>query len=180
MTERIKKMTFSGRVYLFLGSHFFSVKRKLDWLLGKPESDEISSYIRNVIRSLKIHQDAKCTINLILSHFISWNTFVRWLVSHKAYNTNTNLKQNHKIRNTNTKLYNTNTNLKQNHKIRNTNTKLYHTNTKLKQNHKICNTNTKLYHTNTNSVKQNHKIHNTNTKLYTNTDLSLCLCRVLC
>ena len=160
MTERIKKMTFSGRVYLFLGSHFFSVKRKLDWLLGKPESDEISSYIRNVIRSLKIHQDAKCTINFILSHFISWNTFVRWLVSHKAYNTNTNLKQNHKIRNTNTKLY--------------------HTNTKLKQNHKICNTNTKLYHTNTNSVKQNHKIHNTNTKLYTNTDLSLCLCRVLC
>ena len=160
MTERIKKMTFSGRVYLFLGSHFFSVKRKLDWLLGKPESDEISSYIRNVIRSLKIHQDAKCTINLILSHFISWNTFIRWLVSHKAYNTNTNLKQNHKIRNTNTKLY--------------------HTNTKLKQNHKICNTNTKLYHTNTNSVKQNHKIHNTNTKLYTNTDLSLCLCRVLC
>ena len=65
-------MTFSGRVYLFLGSHFFSVKRKLDWLLGKPESDEISSYVRNVIRSLKIHQDAKCTINLILSHFISF------------------------------------------------------------------------------------------------------------
>ena len=152
--------------FLVVFTFFLAVERKLDWLLGNPESDEISSYIRNVIRSLKIHQDAKCTINLILSHFISWNTFVRWLVSHKAYNTNTNLKQNHKIRNTNTKLYNTNT-------------KLYHTNTNLKQNHKIRNTNTKFYHTNTN-LKQNHKIHNTNTKLYTNTDLSLCLCRVLC
>ena len=31
----------------------------------------------------------------------------------KLYNEDTNLKQNHKIRNTNTKLYNTNTNLKQ-------------------------------------------------------------------
>ena len=165
--------------FLVVFTFFLAVERKLDWLLGNPESDEISSYIRNVIRSLKIHQDAKCTINLILSHFISWNTFIRWLVSHKAYNTNTNLKQNHKIRNTNTKLYNTNTNLKQNHKIRNTNTKLYHTNTNLKQNHKIRKTNTKFYHTNTN-LKQNHKIHNTNTKLYTNTDLSLCLCRVLC
>ena len=49
---------------------------------------------------------------------------VRTKQSYKTYNTNTNVKQNHKIRNTNTKLYNTNTNLKQNHKIRNTDTKL--------------------------------------------------------
>ena len=47
----------------------------------------------------------------------------------KLYNTNTNWKQNHKIRDTNAKLYNTNTNWKQNHKIRNTTTKLYNTNT---------------------------------------------------
>ena len=60
---------------------------------------------------------------------------LRWSVrtkqSYKTYSTNTNLKQNHKIRNTNTKLYNTNTNLKQNHKIRNPDTKLYNTNTNL-------------------------------------------------
>ena len=56
---------------------------------------------------------------------------VRTKQIYKTYNTNTNVKQNLKIRNTNTKLYNTNTNLKQNHKIRNTDTKLYNTNTNL-------------------------------------------------
>ena len=52
---------------------------------------------------------------------------VRTEQSYKTYNTNTNIKQNHKVRNTNTKLYNTNIYLEQNHKIRNTNTKLYKT-----------------------------------------------------
>ena len=118
----------------------------------------------------KIGQKKNKTNRLISIGNLQWPVWTKQ--SHKTYNTNTNLKQNHKIRNINAKLYNTNRNLKENHKIRNTNTKLYNTNTKLyntnknlKQNHKIHNTNTKLYDTNT-------KLYNTNR----NTNLSLCLC----
>ena len=73
MTEIIKKMTFSGRFYLFLDS--WTVVRasflSRNWIgpLGKPEGDYTTSpHIRYVIKSLAIHQDAKCTINLIFSH----------------------------------------------------------------------------------------------------------------
>ena len=73
MTEIIKKMTFSGRFYLFLDSSTVVRASFLsrNWIgpLGKPEGDYTTSpHIPYVIKSLAIHQDAKCTINLIFSH----------------------------------------------------------------------------------------------------------------